>query len=86
MTNASKEFGAILRPKWSDLEGKWHNQKASNLKETQLAHLQFLTYFTMDLFVFEVLGEAAGDAFSECIPDLLLEAILQVIFGRLSRF
>ena len=46
----------------------------------------FLTYLTMNLLVFEVLGGPAGDAFSECIPDLFPEGILGVIFGRLSEF
>ncbi len=56
------------------------------MKETKLGNLQFLTYLTMNWLVFEVLGGAGGDAFSKCIPDLFLEAILGVVFGRLSEF
>ena len=44
-----------------------------------MANLEFVMPFIVIVFVFEVLGEAVGDAFSKCMLDLLLESILYVL-------
>ena len=72
--------------KASQLGWQMTSNRELQIERNELANLQFLTYFTMDLLVFEVLGGRAGDAFSKCIPDLFLEGILGVIFGRLFEF